>query len=253
MNRREELRKNLENRNFVKIIAGINNFDLENIKKVVTAAQMGNASAVDVAAREDIFRLAKELTDLPVFVSSVRAEELALAKEWGADALEVGNFDALYAEGARITAGEVLEITKKTRELAGNDIFLSVTVPGHIEINEQIELTKNLEELNVDLIQTEGAAIANPVSAGARGLLEKAHISIANTMELTRNTDIAIMTASGISSSTAALAIAAGANGIGVGSSVNKLNSEIGMLAEVKSVMDSVNKIRIEKREEITL
>lgn len=254
MNKHRLIREKLNENKFVKIIAGINNFDTEKVKNVVLAADKGNADAVDVAAREDIIRLAKELTDLPVFVSATEPKKLAMAAQLGAEVLEIGNFDALYADGLRITAQEVLSITKETLNLVKDyDVMISVTVPGHIDISEQIELAQQLEELGIDLIQTEGAAIANVESLDARGLLEKAQVSIANTIELVRNINIPIMTASGISTTSAPLAIAAGANGIGVGSSVNKLNSSLEMIITVKSIVESIKNIRRNSEEKVSV
>jgi len=236
----ENLKNSIRAKNCVKIIAGIDNYDTEKVMKVVKAAEAGGADAIDVAAREDIIRIAQENSSLAVFVSSTEPEKLLMAKENGADALEVGNFDAQYKAGERISAEEVLEITRKTLDLVGNDIFLSVTVPGHIDIAEQISLAQKLEEMGVDIIQTEGAATVDATSAGVRGLMEKATVSIANTAELLKNVEIPVMTASGITSTTAPMAFAAGTSAIGVGSCVNKLNSEIEMLATVKSIMDAV-------------
>jgi len=48
---------------------------------------------------------------------------------------------------------------------------------------------------------------------------------------ISRAVSIPVMAASGISAVTAPLALAAGAAGVGVGSAVNKLNSDIAMLA----------------------
>lgn len=250
MKKIEQLKRDLRERKCVKIIAGINNFDAENVKKVVSAADQAGASAVDVAAREDIIYITKQITDLPVFVSSIKPEELKMAYDCGADVLEIGNFDALYADGLRISANEVLDITRKTVELVGNYAFISVTIPGHIDISEQIQLARQLEDMEINLIQTEGAATVNAESAGARGLLEKAHVSIANTIELARNVEIPVMTASGITATTAPLAIAAGARAIGVGSCVNKLNSTIAMIATIRSIVEAVNNVRVESREE---
>lgn len=250
MNRVESLKKSLRERNCVKVIAGINNFDVEKVKKVVTAAEQGGATAVDIAAREDLIYVTKQITDLPVFVSSVNPEELKMAADNGADVLEIGNYDALYNEGLRITSREVLEITRKTRELVGRNVMLSVTVPGHIDITEQIELARELESMGVDLIQTEGAAVAQVNNPGARGLLEKANVSISNTVELVRNVSVPVMTASGISSTTAPMAIAAGASAVGIGSCVNKLESTLEMLTAVRSVVESVNSVRVITRQE---
>ena len=242
MNRKTNLMRSIEKKSMVKIIAGIDNFDIENVKKVICAADMAGATAVDIAANKDIIALAKELTDIAIFVSSINPEELEMAVNMGVDAIEIGNYDALYKKGLRITAQDVLDITQKTRNLVGDDVFLSVTIPGHIDISEQIQLAQQLESMGVNMIQSEGASVANVQNTGARGLLEKANVSISNTIELTRNIDIPVMTASGITSTTAPMAFAAGASGIGVGSCVNKLSSTIEMAATARAVVEACQK-----------
>ncbi len=224
----------------VKIIAGIDNYDIEKVLKTARAAQAGGADAVDISADKHIINLVKGTVDIPVFVSSIDPEKLLMAKEYGADALEIGNFDAQYKKGMRITAQEVLEITKKTIDLVGKDIPLSVTVPGHIDIAEQVRLAEALEELGVDFIQTEGASTIEAKSAGARGLMEKALVSIANTVELAKNVNTPIITASGITTTTAPMAMAAGASAVGVGSCVNRLESELEMLVTVKGIVEAI-------------
>lgn len=238
MNRIDQFKKDLEAKRAIKVIAGIDNYDLESVKKVVSAADMGQASAVDVAAREDIIYVAKELSNIAICVSSIEPEKLLMAKENGADILEVGNFDAMYKKGLRVGAQEIIDITSRTLDLVGNDIMMSVTVPGHIDISEQIKLAQRLEEMGVQLIQTEGACVANVSNTGARGLLEKANVSIANTIELVRNIDIPVMSASGITPTTAPMAFAAGASAIGVGSCINRLSSVIEMIAVVRSLVE---------------
>ncbi len=245
MNRIENFKRDLNERKAIKIIAGIDNFDINSVKNVVSAAQMGGASAVDICYDENIINMVKEMTTLPVFVSSINPNELANAVRLGADAIEIGNFDALYKKGIRISANEVLDIVNETKRLlSGEKTFICVTIPGHIDISEQISLAMKLEELEIDLIQTEGAATVIPSKAGARGLLQTAEVSISNTIELIRNTSIPVMTASGITTTTAPLAFASGASAIGVGSCVNKLNSTIAMVAVVKSLVESVSKTK---------
>ena len=243
MNKIDLFKNDLRERRAVKIIAGIDNFNKESVRNVVSAAEMGGASAVDICYNEEIISMVKEMTSLPVFVSSIVPSELANAVRLGADAIEVGNFDALYKKGMRVTADEVLNIVNETlRLLDGEKTFICVTVPGHIDISEQISLAMKLEDLGIDLIQTEGAATTTPSKAGARGLLQTAEVSISNTIELVRNTSIPVMTASGITTTTAPLAIASGASAIGVGSCVNKLNSTIAMVAVVKALVECVSR-----------
>lgn len=250
MNRIENFKNHLNERRAIKVIAGIDNFNAESVKNVVAAADMGGASAVDICYNEEIISMVKEMTSLPVFVSSIVPQELANAVKLGADAIEVGNFDALYKKGQRVSAQEVLNIVSETLKLLdGTKTFICVTVPGHIEISEQIALAMKLEEMGIDLIQTEGAATVTPSKAGARGLLQTAEVSISNTIELVRNTSIPVMTASGITTTTAPMAFASGASAIGVGSCINKLNSTIAMVAVVKSLVESVS--RVSSREKV--
>jgi len=243
MNRIDLFKQHLKEKRAVKIIAGIDNFDIENVKKVVSAANQADASAIDICANEEIFEVARQLTELPLFVSSIVPEELAQAVKMGADAIELGNFDALYKIGVRMGAEEVLELARKTMSLINkSETFVCVTVPGHICVANQIDLARKLEELGVDLIQTEGAAIANIQSEGARGLMEAAQVSIANTIEIARNVDVPVMTASGITNTTAALAFAAGASAIGVGSCINKMDSSLAMMAVARSLVEIASK-----------
>ena len=65
--------------------------------------------------------------------------------------------------------------------------------------------------------------------------------TIKNTLELTQHTALPIMSASGITAKTAPLAFAAGASAVGVGSAVNKLDSEVAMCATVMAIVSSVS------------
>jgi len=243
MGRIDLFKEHLKEKRAVKIIAGIDNFDVESVKKVVSAASQAGASAIDISASEQVFETARQLTELPLFVSSIIPEDLVQAVKMGADAIELGNFDALYKKGLRMGVEEVFELARKTMSLIDkSSTFFCVTIPGHISVAEQIDLARRLEELGVDLIQTEGSAVANVQSEGARGLIETAQVSIANTIEIARNVDIPVMTASGITTTTAALAFAAGASAIGVGSCINKLDSSIAMMAAVKGLVEIANK-----------
>jgi tryptophan synthase alpha subunit len=94
--------------------------------------------------------------------------------------------------------------------------------------------------LGADIIQTEGGTSANPLHAGTWGLIEKAAPTLAATIEIARAVSVPVLCASGISSITAPLAIAAGAAGVGVGSAINKLDDELAMIATVRNLMDAL-------------
>ena len=233
----------LEEKRAVKVIAGIDNFDIENIKKVVTSAETAKATAVDICAREDIIREVREMTDMPIFVSSIIPSELAKAVELGADAIELGNFDVLYKKGMSFDVNEVLSLVQETLSLLnGKEVFFSVTIPGEIPTSEQIALAAKLETMGIDLIQTEGHYSTDANLTGARALMDRAELTISNTIELVRNVEMPIMTATGINPTTAPFAFAAGASAIGCGSCINKLNSTISMIATITSLVEIANK-----------
>jgi len=240
----------LEEKRAVKVIAGIDNFDIENIKKVVSSAQTAHASAVDICAREDIVKEIRSMTDMPLFVSSIVPSELVKAVDLGADAIEFGNFDTLYKKGVSFDANEVLSLVEETKSLLGDrKVFFCVTIPGEISTADQIALAVKLESMGIDLVQTEGHYTSDTMMTGARALMDRAELTISNTIELARNIEMPIMTATGINPTTAPFAFAAGASAIGCGSCVNKLNSTISMIATITSLVEIANKNAVKAKE----
>lgn len=250
MARIDSFKHALEEKRAVKVIAGIDNFDVENIKKVVSSAEKANASAVDICAREDIIREVRSMTDLPLFVSSIVPSELVRAVELGADAIELGNFDVLYKKGTSFSAQDVLRLARETKDMLDNrEVFFSVTIPGEISTADQIELAEKLEAMGIDLVQTEGHYTSEVELSGARALMDRAELTISNTIELARNVEMPIMTATGINPTTAPFAFAAGASAIGCGSCVNKLTSDLAMVATISSLVEIANKNTVKVRE----
>ncbi|BAS58497.1 hypothetical protein NIES2135_19970 [Leptolyngbya boryana NIES-2135] len=234
----------LTNRHALKIISGLNNFDANNVASVIKAADLGGATFVDIAADATLIRMAKQLTDLPICVSAVEPEAFTMAVEAGADLIEIGNFDSFYAQGRRFEAEEVLALTHATRALLPN-IMLSVTVPHILPLDQQVELAEQLVKAGADVIQTEGGTSSSPEHAGALGLIEKAAPTLAAAYEISRAVSVPVLCASGLSSVTAPLAIAAGASGIGVGSAIHKLNDELAMIAVVRSLVESLTRASV--------
>ena len=157
----------------------------------------------------------------------------------GADLIEIGNFDSFYAQGLQFQADEVLALTEQTRTLLPN-ICLSVTVPHILSLDKQVQLAEELVQAGADIIQTEGGTSSRPNSSGTLGLIEKASPTLAATHEISRAISIPVLCASGLSDVTVPLAIASGAAGVGVGSYINQLNSEVAMVAAVRSLRESI-------------
>ncbi|MBF2029099.1 MAG: DUF561 domain-containing protein [Oscillatoriales cyanobacterium C42_A2020_001] len=229
----------LEQGRALKVISGLNNFDRDRVATVVKAADQGGATFVDIAADADLVRMAKQLTDLPICVSAVEPEMFVTCVDAGADLIEIGNFDSFYAQGRQFEAEEVLALTQATRRLLPS-IVLSVTVPHILPLDQQVQLAEELVLAGADIIQTEGGTSSSPAHAGTLGLIEKAAPTLASAYAISRAVNVPVLCASGLSTVTAPMAIAAGASGIGVGSAINKLTSEIEMIAVVRSLVEAL-------------
>jgi hypothetical protein len=225
----------------LKVISGLMNFDADRVAAVVRAAERGGATFVDIAADPNLVRLSKQLTNLPICVSAVDPNQLAAAVVAGADLVEIGNFDAFYAQGRRFEAAEVLELTGQTRALLP-ETTLSVTVPHILELDQQVQLAEELVQAGANLIQTEGGTSSQPNHAGTLGLIEKAAPTLAAAHAISRAVTVPVLCASGLSDVTAPMAIAAGAAGIGVGSAINRLNNEVAMIAVVRSLVEALER-----------
>lgn len=228
----------------LKIISGLTNFDPARVAAVVRAADQGGATFVDIAADAALVRLAKSLTHLPICVSAVEAEAFLAPVAAGANLIEIGNFDAFYAQGRRFEAPEVLALTRQTRKLLP-EITLSVTVPHILALDEQVQLAEDLVAAGADIIQTEGGTSSQPTHPGTLGLIEKAAPTLAAAREISRAVSVPVLCASGLSDVTAPMAIAAGAAGVGIGSAVNKLDNELAMIAVVRQLAEALETVQV--------
>ena len=227
----------------LKIISGLNNFDETRVAAIVKAADKGGATFVDIAAHPTLVKMVQQLTQLPICVSAVEPEKFVAAVQAGAHLIEIGNYDSFYPQGRFFSAAEVLQLTYQTRSLLPN-IPLSVTVPHILELDQQVQLAEDLVKAGADIIQTEGGTSRRPTCPGTVGLIEKATPTLAATYEIARVVPVPILCASGISSVTAPLAIAVGAAGVGVGTAINQLNSEVAMVAAVRSLVEALAGVR---------
>lgn len=236
-------------RRALKVISGLHNFDAELVAKVCKAADAGGASLVDIACDAELVKLARSVTSLPICVSSVDPAAFVDCVEAGAEMVEIGNYDYFYTQGITFSAEQIVELTRRTRELLPT-IPLSVTIPHTLAMDQQVALAEALLAYEVDVIQTEGGMGAKPFSSGVLGMIEKAAPSLAAAHEISRcvGDKAHVMASSGISDVTAPLAVAAGAAGVGVGSAVNKLGDVTAMSFAVRRLVDALAAERVAVR-----
>jgi hypothetical protein len=238
------LQEAIGQRRLLKVIAGLTNRDQAAVEKIARAAAAGGADLLDLACDPSLVeRIQGLVPGLPLCVSAVDPALFPPAVEAGASMVEIGNFDAFYAQGLRFEADEVLALTQCTRELLP-EVVLSVTVPHVLPLDQQEQLAVALAHAGADWIQTEGGTSARPVSPGVLGLIEKSAPTLAATYAIRRALDAAgltlpVLCASGLSAVTVPMALASGAAGVGVGSAVNRLSDEVAMVAVVRALREA--------------
>ena len=242
------LQKSIQNRSLLKVISGLNNFNPESVVRISKAAGLGGADLLDIACEPELVELAVESSNIPVCVSAVDPTLFPEAVQAGASIIEIGNFDTFYPDGRFFSADEVLSLAVESRRLLP-EIVLSVTVPHVLPLDSQAQLALDLVDVGVDLIQTEGGTSSHPISPGTLGLIEKASPTLAGTFAIVAafnksNNDVPVICASGLSEVTVPMAISVGAAGVGVGTAVNKLNTEVAMIATVKSLRQALNSFK---------
>ncbi len=240
----QKIQEELSHKSLLKVIAGLNNFELQSVKKISEAAFLGGADLIDIACKPELVESALKISSLPICVSSVNPKSFINSVKAGASLIEIGNYDSFYKQAITFSAEKVLNLTKETKDILP-EVPLSVTVPHTMPIDKQVDLAIKLVEEGVDIIQTEGGTSSIPYSPGIQGFFEKSVPTLAATYAIhqefkKQSIKIPIMSASGLSQVTCPLAISSGASAVGVGSVVNKLDDLISMIAVIRGLKESL-------------
>ena len=248
----QKVQKELTKKSLLKVISGLNNFDMQSVKLIANAALIGGADMIDLACKPELVEEVKKISSLPICVSAVEPKLFIDSVKAGAVLLEIGNFDSFYEKGITFCPEQIIALTKETKDLLPESP-LSVTVPHNITLDKQVELAVELVKEGADIIQTEGGKSSKPFSSGVQGHFEKAAPTLAATFSISQefvknNINIPIMSASGLSEISCPLAIASGASAVGVGSVVNRLDNLIAMIAVVRALKESLDNSLIKQK-----
>nr|QUE29657.1 Ycf23 [Erythrotrichia foliiformis] len=233
-----QLLADLRKKQVLKIISGcLNNFDEKKITAIIKAADQGGATYIDIAADPKIVSLATTLTQLPICVSSIIPKQIFRCIEKGVQIVEIGNFDAFYSQSMNFNLQDIKNISKYIRR-SYPEVTICTTLPYTLCLKEQVELTKFLEAIGIDLIQTEGTINNKTINTRTNLRLKKTESTLLTTYNLSKLVSIPIIAASGISEKNAHSAILYGASGIGVKSAVENqkdLNNKIQLVKSIKA------------------
>lgn len=219
----------------LKVIAGLDNFDIENVLAITEAANLGGVSLLDICSDNKIIRAVKKNTSLPICVSLTNFYLVEAAIESGADVIELGNFDSLYHRGIHFGPQDIIEMTRKLKDLYPM-LILSVTIPHTLPVNQQINLAKNLEILGVNIIQTEASIINFNFNKNLNTEISRASSTLLSTYAISQVIKIPIFTSSNLSETSLSLPFSYGASGIGIGKAIAQLPSVVSMKRKINNI-----------------
>lgn len=224
----------------MKIITGINNFNLSQVVEIAKAADIAGATYIDVAANRTVIREVKKVTNLPICVSSISLQDLYNASLEGIDIIEIGNYDYLYDNQILFSRKQILSLAKEAIKLFPN-IDICVTIPHTLFLNEQIYLSCQLEYLGIKILQTEGMSIESCIkSSGMTEFISKAYPSLSAIYAISQAVKIPVIASSNINLVSASLAILYGASGIGISTSVRKCINIHAKSVYIQEIMNSI-------------
>lgn len=238
-----ELYNHFKEKKAVKVIAGLNNTNISQIAKITQAAELANASYIDVCANTRIVKFLKSVSCLPICISSVEPLDIYNCVLAGADIVEVGNYDCFYDKGIYISSSNIIKLVKEIKNLVSHTL-ICVTVPYYLSLNEQINLAKNLESLGVDILQTEGLHF----SKSSKGLYHRINscsqlycsnalsASLLSTHMISKSVKLPVITASGVTDVFTAYTCLYGASGVGIGSAIYAKESIFDMAKYINQV-----------------
>jgi len=241
----------------IKLISGLNNLNIDQILALVKCSQVSQSTYIDIVANPQIVLLIKSFIDLPICVSSIDPLELYNCVLAGADLVEIGNFDFFYKKNISFSSSKILKLAIETRQLIPyKDIC--VTIPSTLTLLQQIDLAQQLENIGINILQTEGYNIkystqnsANIINKYKNKLddlskyIDIAKTTLSSTYVISRFVNIPIITSSKINSLSSSIASLYGASGVGLGtfvSSQSSLKKRALYINEISSAINLNNK-----------
>lgn len=228
-----KLSNSFKSKKVIKIISGLNTFNMKKIYQILKAAEIAKASYIDLSANTKAISFFKKITHLPLCVSSIDPLELYNCSIRGADIIEIGNFDVFYEKLISFSTFDILKLSIATRKLIHNK-DVCVTIPHLLNLYEQIYLAKRLEKLGVNFLQTEGLHwnISNSyisLNDYKYDIISRSFYIAAPTLSSTyvvsRSVKIPVIASSKINYISSSIASSYGASGIGIKSVIYNKNT----------------------------
>nr|QCI08698.1 hypothetical protein [Sphondylothamnion multifidum] len=231
----------------IKVIAGLNNNDIKSIIKLAKALELTDATYIDIIANTRLVSILNSITDIPICVSSIDPLELYNCILCGADIVEIGNFDIFYSRNIVLSDTDVLNLAIETRKMIPNN-DICVTIPHYLDLYKQVKLAKNLEQVGINIIQTEGYStkfynknIFFQNSDNVSLSTSIASASLSATYAISQSLNIPVITSSGINCLSSPMTLLYGASGIGLGTALNNQTNIFNICVYINEISHAIS------------
>ena len=200
---------------------------------------------MDITADVGILKEVKQYTNLPVCVSSISLLDLYHCATEGVDLIEIGNYDYFYSNNIQLSPQQIFNLAVESRKLFSG-LSICVTVPGFLSLKDQILLSKSLEDIGIQQIQTESIKPRSfSYDLSLSNLIDRALPVLSSTYAISSSVNIPVVASSGINSILASLAILYGASGVGVSTAINNYSSLLMKSIYIQELYTSMNSHKI--------
>lgn len=231
-------------RQVVKVVAGLSNFNINNVINRVKAAEIAGAIYVDIAANSSFVSLVTSLTSIPVCVSSINPRDLYKCVLAGANIVKIRNFDIFYLKKKYFFSKQVIKIAQETKDLL-NHTSIYVTILHNLLLEQQIKLVVDLKAIGIECVRTKGFSTKNYIVNEKNSFVSDIIYTSSSTLSLiyaiSNFIGIPIIMASGINTISTPIDISYRASDLGIGFILNSLKNVYKMNNWIKDVIASIS------------
>lgn len=231
-------------RQVVKVVAGLSNFNINNVINRVKATEIAGATYVDIAANSSFVSLVTSLTSIPVCVSSINPRDLYKCVLVGASIVKIRNFDIFYSKKMYFFPKQVIKIAQETKNLL-NYTSICITIPHNLLLEQQIELVVDLKAIGIECVRTKGFSTKNYIVNEKNSFVSDIIYTSSSTLSLIyailNFIGIPIIMASRINTISTPIDISYRASGLGIGFILNSLKNVYKMNNWIKEVIASIS------------
>ena len=187
----------------------------------------------------------KKNTKLPLCVSSISLHDFYKCALEGVDILEIGNYDYFYQNRLFLSKKHIFSLANEARRIFPS-LDICVTIPYTLSLEEQIQLALNLENIGVQILQTEGLKPRSEFQNNSlTEFINMVFPVLSSTYAISKSVSIPVIAASGINCLIASLALLYGASGVGIGTSLISYTGVLSRYIYLKQVTRSIQANRI--------